>query len=242
MPPRRQNQNRVEEEEEEEEQRDPTPPPPPPPQQERRVEELFLRQNPPTFSGAGDPAETEEWIRSMERIFRFLRCNDVERLMCMSYQLKGSAEYSWEAKQKTLTPDQVNELTWEKFKAALCEKYIPRSYRKKKEMEFVSLKQGNKTVAEYDRLFCDLARYAPYRVDTDEKMSELFCAGLKQEIRVVLASQSALTYAEALNRALDMELAMQPEKTSQLSVLQVNPNAQSGSQSFYGQGQKGKRK
>ncbi|XP_057790910.1 uncharacterized protein LOC131008024 [Salvia miltiorrhiza] len=129
----------------------------------------------------------------MERIFRFLRCNDVERLMCMSYQLKGSADYWWEAKQKTLTPDQVDELTWEQFKIVLCEKYIPRSYRKKKEMEFVSLKQGNKMVAEYDRLFCDLARYAPYRVDTDEKMSELFCAGLKQDIRVVLASQSTLT-------------------------------------------------
>ncbi|XP_057808550.1 uncharacterized protein LOC131023030 [Salvia miltiorrhiza] len=73
-------------------------------------------------------------------------------------------------------------------------------------------------------------------------MSELFCAGLKQEFRVVLASQSALTYAEALNRALDMELAMQPEKTSQPSAPQSNPNVQSGSQSFYGQGPKGKRK
>ena len=46
----------------------------------------------------GDPAETEEWIRAMERIFRFLRCNDAERLMCMSYQLKGTADYWWEAK------------------------------------------------------------------------------------------------------------------------------------------------
>ncbi|XP_057811710.1 uncharacterized protein LOC131025948 [Salvia miltiorrhiza] len=177
----------------------------------------------------------------MERIFRFLRCNDAERLMCMTYQLKGSADFWWEAKQKTLTPEQIDELTWEHFKTALCEKYIPRSYCRRKEMEFASLKQGNKTVAEYDRCFCDLARYAPYRVDTDEKMSELFCAGLKQEFRVVLASQSALTYAEALNRALDMELAMQPEKTSQPSAPQSNPNVQSGSQSFYGQGPKGKK-
>ncbi|XP_057803080.1 uncharacterized protein LOC131018368 [Salvia miltiorrhiza] len=129
-------------------------------------------------------------------------------------RLKGSADFWWEAKQKTMTPEQMAALTWEQFKIALCEKYVPRSYQKKKETEFVNLRQGNKTVAEYDRLFCDLARYAPYRVDTDEKMSELFCSGLKQEIRVVLASQSALSYAEALNRALDMELAMQPEKTS----------------------------
>ncbi|XP_057808623.1 uncharacterized protein LOC131023097 [Salvia miltiorrhiza] len=160
----------------------------------------------------------------------------------MSYQLKGYVDFWWEAKQKTMNEEQIAALTWEQFKEALYEKYIPRSYRKKKEMEFVNLKQGNKTVAEYDRQFCDLARYAPYQVDTDEKMSELFCSGLKQEIRVVLASQSALTYVEALNRALDMELAMQQERPSQTSMPQSNPNFQTGNQPFPGQGQKGKRK
>ncbi|XP_057779901.1 uncharacterized protein LOC130998501 [Salvia miltiorrhiza] len=236
MPPRRVNRNIPENEEEP---REPTPPPPP---QDRRVEELFLRQNPPTFVGTGDPAEMEDWIRAMERIFRFLRCNDAERLMCVSYQLKGTADYWWEAKQKTMAPEQLDELTWDLFKIALCEKFIPRSYRKKKEMEFTTLKQGNKTVVEYDRLFCDLARYAPYRVDTDEKMSELFCAGLRQEIRVVLASQTALSYAEALNRALDMELAMQPEKATHAPTPPSGHYMQASNTPYSNQGQKGKRK
>ncbi|XP_057807569.1 uncharacterized protein LOC131022138 [Salvia miltiorrhiza] len=236
MPPRRVNRNIPENEEEP---REPTPPPPP---QDRRVEELFLRQNPPTFAGTGDPAEMEEWIHAMERIFRFLRCNDAERLMCVSYQLKGTADYWWEAKQKTMAPEQLDELTWELFKTALCKKFIPRSYRKKKEMEFTTLKQGNKTVVEYDRLFCDLARYAPYRVDTDEKMSELFCAGLRQEIRVVLASQTALSYAEALNRALDMELAMQPEKATHAPTPPSGHYTQASNTPYSNQGQKGKRK
>ncbi|XP_057790989.1 uncharacterized protein LOC131008107 [Salvia miltiorrhiza] len=220
MPPRRRPRDQ------EEEEREVTPPPPPP--QERRIEELFLRQNPPIFDGKGDPSVTEEWIRSMERIFRFLRCNDQERILCMSYQLKGSADFWWEARQKTMTPEQLDNLTWEEFKTALCEKYIPRSYRRKNEMEFVNLRQGKKSVAEYDREFCDLARYAPYRVDTDEKMSELFCAGLRQEIRVVLASQHALTYTEALNRALDMELAMQPERSAIATQPPATHNSQLG--------------
>ncbi|XP_057803271.1 uncharacterized protein LOC131018574 [Salvia miltiorrhiza] len=217
MPQRRRNQVQ------EEEKREIMPPPPPP--QERRIEEIFLCQNPPVFDGKGDPAVTEEWIRSMERIFRLLRCNDQERIMCMSYQLKGSTDFWWKAKQKTMTPGQLEKLTWEEFKTALCEKYIPRSYRRKKEMEFVNLRQGKKTVAEYDREFYDLARYAPYRVDSDEKMSELFCAALRQEIRIVLASQHALTYAEALNRALDMELAMQPERPTAGSQPSETPNS-----------------
>ncbi|XP_057803347.1 uncharacterized protein LOC131018648 [Salvia miltiorrhiza] len=178
----------------------------------------------------------------MERIFRFLSGNDAERLMCMSYQLKGTADYWWEAKQKTMAPEQLDELTWELFKTALCEKFIPRSYRKKKEMEFTTLKQGNKTVVEYDRLFYDLARYAPYRVDTDEKMSELICAGLQQEIRVVLASQTALSYAEALNRALDMELAMQPEKATHAPTPPSAQYTQASNTPYSNQGQKGKRK
>ncbi|XP_057786365.1 uncharacterized protein LOC131003829 [Salvia miltiorrhiza] len=156
--------------------------------------------------------------------------------------LKGTADYWWEAKQKTMAPEQLDELTWDLFKIALCEKFIPRSYRKKKEMEFTTLKLGNKTVVEYDRLFCDLARYAPYRVDTDEKMSELFCAGLRQEIRVVLASQTALSYAEALNRALDMELAMQPEKAAHVPVPPSTQYTQVSNSPYSNQGQKGKRK
>ncbi|XP_057803285.1 uncharacterized protein LOC131018589 [Salvia miltiorrhiza] len=86
------------------------------------------------------------------------------------------------------------------------------------------------------------------KVDTDEKMSELFCAGLRQDIRVVLASQAALSYTEALNRALDMELAMQPEKVLQAPAppltqtkisggQQTVPPAQSGKRKWQGQGQ-----
>lgn len=39
----------------------------------------------------------------------------------------------------------------------------------------------------------------------------MFRDGLMQEIRVLLASQPPTTYAEALNKALDIELAMQSE-------------------------------
>lgn len=219
--------------------KEPTPPPP-----ERRVEELFIRQNPPTFSGTGNPSESEKWIRALERIFKFLRCNDQEHLLCMSFQLKGPADYWWEARQKIYTAAQLENLTWAQFKEALYEKYVPRSYRKQKEVEFSNLKQGKKTVAEYDREFCDLARYATDKVDTDEKMCELFRAGLRQDIRVVLASQSGLSYAEALNRALDMELAMQPEKPIPAPTqppFQTQTSA-AANQRFPNQGQKEKRK
>ncbi|XP_057770937.1 uncharacterized protein LOC130990724 [Salvia miltiorrhiza] len=146
------------------------------------------------------------------------------------------------ARQKTLTPEQIENYTWEQFKATLFEKYIPRSYRKQREAEFGSLRQGKKSVAEYDREFCDLSRFAPQKVDTDEKMSELFCAGLRQDIRVVLASQAALPYTEALNRALDMELAMHPEKVLQAPALPLTQTKMPGGQQTAPPAQSGKRK
>ena len=94
----------------------------------------------------------------------------------------------------------------------MYEKYIPKSYRKKKETEFYHLKQGRMSVVDYDCTFCDMARYAPGQVDTEEKMAEKFCAGLRYEIRMALASHGGLSYLEALNRALDIEVAMPNEK------------------------------
>jgi len=41
------------------------------------------------------------------------------------------------------------------------EKYFPEDVRNKKEMEFLELKQGNMTMAEYAAKFEELVRYFP---------------------------------------------------------------------------------
>ncbi|XP_042005951.1 uncharacterized protein LOC121754701 [Salvia splendens] len=190
----------------------PPPPPPPPVVPERRVEEIFLKQNPPVFNGLGNPATAETWVRAIERIFDFLQCTDRERLSCVKFQLVESADFWWEARRKVMTREQLEHLTWEEFKNELYGKYVPKSYRKAKEVEFYSLKQGKMSVTEYDRLFCDMSRYAPGLVDTDEKMAEKFCTGLRSEIRMALASHGGLSYVESLGRALDIEAAMPKER------------------------------
>ncbi|XP_057775215.1 uncharacterized protein LOC130994199 [Salvia miltiorrhiza] len=178
---------------------------------ERRASERFRKHNPPTFNGMGDPMDAEKWIRCLERIFDFMGLTDKERLTCAIFQLTDEADYWWESVQRTLSPQQWEEYTWENFKAELYEKYIPQSYRIKKEAEFWNLRQGNKSVTEYDRLFVQLSRYAPHLVDTEEKRSEKFRRGLRHEIGMPLASQGTLTYAQSLSRARDIE-AMMPEE------------------------------
>ncbi|XP_041999968.1 uncharacterized protein LOC121749462 [Salvia splendens] len=187
---------------------------------------MFLRQNPPTFNGLGDPTVAETWIHTLERIFDFLHCTDQERLSCVTFQLTGPADFWWEARKKTISPMRLGEMTWEEFKTEVYEKYIPKSYRKKKEVEFYHLKQGRMSVTDYHRMFCEMAQYTPDQVDTDAKMAEKFCTGLRHEIRITLASHGGLSYTETLGRALDIEAAMLGEKTAP-AVNSTPPSAQS---------------
>ncbi|XP_042009103.1 uncharacterized protein LOC121757656 [Salvia splendens] len=180
----------------------------PPQPQEKEYIKAFRKENPPKFDELGEPPKVEAWIRDLERIFYFMRCTDRERLACVTYQLTGPADFWWETKRRTMNPARHEALTWEEFKEEVYDKYIPISYRWAKIVEFHTLKQGNMTVTEYDRALCEMTRYAPELVDTDEKMAAKFCSGLRLEIRVAVASHRGIPYSEILSCTLDVEEAL----------------------------------
>ncbi|XP_042016215.1 uncharacterized protein LOC121764226 [Salvia splendens] len=125
----------------------PQPPsPPPPPQVDREIVKLFLKQKPPVFDGMGKSENAESWIRALERIFTILMCNDAERMTCVTYQLTRLADFWWDTKMKTMPRDQVGRITWENFKEAIYNKYVPKSYRKAKAAKFYNLTQGRMSV------------------------------------------------------------------------------------------------
>ncbi|XP_042020444.1 uncharacterized protein LOC121768132 [Salvia splendens] len=167
----------------------PPPPPPPPLQpQDKEYIKTFRKEKPPKFDGLGEPQKAEAWIREIERIFEFMLCTDREPLACVTYQLTGPADHWWETRRRTVDPACREALTWDEFKEEIYNKYVPMSYRRAKTAEFHTLKQGNMTVSEYDRALCEMTRYAPELVDTDEKMAANFHSGLRTEIRVAVAS------------------------------------------------------
>ena len=49
---------------------------------------------------------------------------------------------------------------------------------KLKKKEFLALKKGSMTIAEYRDKFIQLSQYAPTKVEDDEKRLELFMEGL----------------------------------------------------------------
>ncbi|KAA0050582.1 uncharacterized protein E5676_scaffold1737G001590 [Cucumis melo var. makuwa] len=69
------------------------------------------------------------------------------------------------------------------FRGILEDKYYPNTYCKAKRDEFLGLKQGSLSVAEYERKYTELSRYADVIVASESDRCRRFERGLHFEIR-----------------------------------------------------------
>ena len=79
---------------------------------------------------------------------RVIACPDVQKVAYATHMLVDEAEYWWENTRQYLEAGGVV-ITWDAFKYAFLEKYFPDYVKNKKEVEFLELKQGGLSVAEY---------------------------------------------------------------------------------------------
>ena len=78
---------------------------------------------------------------------------------------------------------QPPKLTWDDFQREFQDKFMPEIYRDEKQREFLTLKQGNMTVAEYEVKFTQLSPYASSMVATERDKCRRFEECIKYEIR-----------------------------------------------------------
>ncbi|XP_028088842.1 uncharacterized protein LOC114289337 [Camellia sinensis] len=95
------------------------------------------------------------------------------------------------------------EKLFEVFPCTESSEVLPQSMRDKKVTEFETLRQGNKTVAEYEAQFAELARFAPHMVDTDYKKTRKFEGGLRSAILDKVNMLKLPTYVDVLERAVN---------------------------------------
>jgi hypothetical protein len=74
-----------------------------------------------------------------------------------------------------------------------------------KKKEFLSLKQGGMSVAEYRDRFIELSRYAPEEVADDPKKQERFMEGLAGPLRYQLTSHTFPSFQQLLDKAIVLE-------------------------------------
>lgn len=144
----------------------------------------FKRQDPPKYAGGVDPEEADSWLRELEKIFTFLHTPDATKVEYAAYLLIGEAEYWWRGAKSMMEADH-QAITWETFRTAFLNKYFPASARALKEAEFLRLRQGGMTVAEYAAKLESLAKHFRYfQGQVDEGyMCERFTSGLNHELK-----------------------------------------------------------
>ncbi|KAF1883353.1 hypothetical protein Lal_00042235 [Lupinus albus] len=199
----------------------------------------FCRRSPSQFHGGFAPNAANEWIQSLERIFRAMGCGDVQKVTYASYMMAKEAENWWEMTRRQME-DEGTVVTWDAFKGKFFQKYFPADLRRKKEMEFLRLEKGDMSVGDYAAKFEELARFCPYsalEMDERSKCSK-FESGLRRKLKMMFGHQEIVDFPTMVNkcRMYEDDLA-----ADEVVTLRVDPPRNFGPQRNHPQG-KGKEK
>jgi hypothetical protein len=165
----------------------------------------FLSTQPPLFTKAEDPLDTDVWLHIVEYKFPLLTgdCPDDTKARFAVQQLRGPARTWWDHFRAMLPPDR--EVSWEKFKTAFRGHHIPAGILDRKLNEFLALNQGTHMVLQYAQAFNDLCLYAGYHADSDEKKRDRFHRGLNTKLRECLNNVRVDSFNELVNLAISQE-------------------------------------
>ncbi|KAJ8771340.1 hypothetical protein K2173_026517 [Erythroxylum novogranatense] len=159
---------------------------------ERRYDKL-RKQGAVDFYGSTDPAEAEGWLERTER----------EKYDYVVSLLQGPAYQWWKTVSGSTT--RPCSLTWEDFLIAFRENYMPKIYMDRKMKEFLDLKQGKLSVADYEIRFNELMGYATALIPTEQDKCRQFEDGLNMEIRTRLAISNLSSFTELWATSIRIE-------------------------------------
>jgi hypothetical protein len=182
----------------------------------------FATTHPPLFTDAGEPLETDHWLRVMESKFRLLRCTEVQKTLFTAQQLQGDAS-AWWANYIVTRPTDY-QVSWAEFRNAFRAYYIPAGVMRKKRQEFMDLKQGERSVHDYSKQFNHLAQYAPDQVDADEK-KDRFMIGLSTKLQERMALNTGGTFPEFISNVMIADDAIRAHKETKKSKVVPAPSS-----------------
>ncbi|XP_073045987.1 uncharacterized protein [Primulina eburnea] len=168
------------------------------------VYEIYRRMNPKDFSGTTEPMITEGLVKSIEVIFAFMELQDADRARCATFLSTGDARLWWESASMSVN---LQTLTCNWFKEVFYSEYFTEEVRSRLAREFMSLRQGDSSVADFVREFEKGCHFVPLVAnDAREKMSN-FRDGLRPILRRDVRVAGPMTYAVAVSRILATEQA-----------------------------------
>jgi len=165
--------------------------------------EDFLEHHPVKFDGKASLDAADQWLKDIERIFNAKMCPAKNRLAFAVYMLTGEAKHWW-IYMKSIMEERDEPATWEAFRGKFLSEYFPDSVRYAKEVEFLQLTQGGKSVIEYAEKFKHFSRFYTLPLDKEWRCNK-FENGLHGDIRLMMAPLSIKDFVALVEKARVME-------------------------------------
>nr|CAD1833567.1 unnamed protein product [Ananas comosus var. bracteatus] len=93
-------------------------------------------------------------------------------------------------------------MAWDEFRGLVFSTYFTDTEKRKLQDRFRKLRQGDRSVREYEREFSRIVNCVPNVVPDDKDMADWFLRGLRPEIYKRVQIFKLATFAEVLDRAL----------------------------------------
>uniref|UniRef100_A0A9I9E5N6 Retrotransposon gag domain-containing protein n=1 Tax=Cucumis melo TaxID=3656 RepID=A0A9I9E5N6_CUCME len=165
------------------------------------------------FEGSTDPADAENWLNMLEKCFDVMNCPVERKVRLATFLLQKEAEGWW--KSILARRSDALALDWQSFRSIFEDKYYPSTYCKAKRDEFLGLKQGSLSVAEYERKYTKLSRYADVIVASESDRCRRFERGLRFEINTPVTTIAKWTnFSQLVETALHVEQSITEEKSA----------------------------
>ncbi|XP_020080113.1 uncharacterized protein LOC109703810 [Ananas comosus] len=151
-----------------------------------------------------DPWIVEMWIDSIETLFEDLYTLERDKVNLAVHYLKQSAKVWWKGVKQDRSPG-LPPMTWEEFRGLLFLAYFPDSEKRKLKERFQKLRQGDRSVRQYEREFFRIVHCVPNVVRDDRDKADCFVRGLRPSLYKAVLVHKLRTFAEVLDRALWIE-------------------------------------
>ncbi|VFQ83159.1 unnamed protein product [Cuscuta campestris] len=177
----------------------------------------------PTFEGKNDLDDFLEWLETVERVFDFKNVSEEKKVKLVAFKFRKYASTWWTNVTIRRRRENKSPVTsWNKMRALLKKKFLPENYIRENFSKLQHLRQGSRSVEEYNREFEELL----LRCDLQEDYSQTFVRylfGLNVQIANTVELQDYHTLDDLTKLALKVESQIKKGKAAQMRISSSNP-------------------
>jgi hypothetical protein len=128
-----------------------------------------------------------------------------DRVFYVAFELKGLADVWWEGIHAAWTPAH-GPPTWDVFVQQFTAKYYPFSFKDKMDVALRNIKQGSKTIDEYETEFSNIVHFVDHINQNEGEKARRFFEGLNSAYRHAMAVNRPNVYFTVVEQARALEL------------------------------------